>query len=399
MNIEFIESIHNIDRQQWNSLWCPQDETDYPFCKHEFLAALEDSGSTSHHTGWTPCHLVVKNEKKLIAALILYEKSHSYGEYVFDWAWADAYSRHGMNYYPKLVNAIPFTPTTGRRIALDRSLDKTQTNDLLLSIDTAIKHRLNEINGSGFHCLFPDKNGQRLCHTLNYAQRLGLQYHWFNQDYTSFDDFLNTFNSRKRKALKKERKKVEQHGLRIALKQACDVSDEEWQLFYLLYHRTYLKRSGRHGYLGESFFYRLALSLPDHTLLATVYDGDEFIAGALYLQDNDTLYGRYWGTQKDIDGLHFETCYYQGIEYAIKKGLARFDPGAQGEHKIQRGFTPVLTCSYHLLVQKEFHQAVENFVLEEKHDISETLAHARQYLPFKQGQVIMHECSLLTPTE
>lgn len=403
MQAFFLDSIHDIDADSWDALW----HSDYPFTQHAFLAALEDSGSTNkknksddgqtsaheqHHddigagdSGWYARHLLIKNGETPLLVMPLFEKHHSYGEYVFDWSWANAYAQAGFDYYPKLLNAIPFTPSTGPRVGFNLELspeDKTTVLEYALS---CIEDHLRENQMSGYHSLFPEKSLSKAFNELPACRRIGYQFHWFNQDYKNFDDFLEHFNSRKRKSIKRERKKVSTHGIDIRMREAHEVSDEEWSFFYALYHRTYLKRSGNTGYLGNDFFHRLAHALPHNVLLASAHHEGEFIAAALYLRDNDTLYGRYWGTQQDIDGLHFETCYYQGIEYAIKHKLKRFDPGAQGEHKIQRGFTPIKTSSYHWLSHPDFHRAIDQAMIQEEKAMESYIADARTYLPFKEG--------------
>lgn len=394
MHAEFLGSIREIGETEWRKLW----PGDYPFTQFGFLDALESSQSVCKLTGWQPCHLIVREGDALVAAMPLYEKNHSYGEYVFDWGWADAYHRAGIEYYPKLLNAIPFTPATGPRIGFAAHTSEQQQITIFEIISTAITQRLEHINGSTFHSLFPAGKQRKFFNKQNYTERHGCQFHWFNQNYTDFDDFLSRFNSRKRKALKKERQKVNEQNLLLQMRSAAELSEEEWQVFYALYHRTYFKRSGRQGYLNKAFFMTLAHALPQQVLLATAHQDsldNEMLAAALYLRDSETLYGRYWGTKIDVDGLHFETCYYQGIEYAIQQGLKRFDPGAQGEHKIQRGFTPIKTCSFHYVVHPAFREAVENFAEQERQQTAEYCADGRNYLPFREGEVGVTERILL----
>lgn len=385
-----LNSINDINQCEWDALW-PED---YPFTQHAFLAALENTGCTTAKTGWTPKHLIilsneqaVLDKKNVLAIMPLYEKSHSYGEYVFDWGWADAYQRNGLPYYPKLLNAIPFTPATGPRLAFAPHLNAEKTQSCLALIDKTIQQQLIDIGGSGFHSVFTDIQSRSHMSTFNHMERQGCQFHWFNQNYKNFDDFLATFNSRKRKNLKKERKKVADQNIKIQFRSAEEISTDEWEKFYQLYQRTYFKRSGRAGYLSCDFFQSIAKAMPKHILLATAHQNsfdEPMLAAALYFRDKTTLYGRYWGTQEDIDGLHFETCYYQGIEFAIKHELERFDPGAQGEHKIQRGFTPIITSSYHKIMHPGFQQAIAEFIQEEKQQNHHYCINGRSYLPFKE---------------
>lgn len=383
MDIVFLNSITEIDANKWDALW----PTDYPFTRHAFLHCLEASASINDNehvrdTGWQPRHLIVKEEGTVLLAMPMFEKDHSYGEYVFDWSWANAYAQAGLNYYPKLLCGIPFTPSTGPRVGLHPSVINECDSVFAAAID-AIKRFIAKQCMSGFHCLFPAPNEVATFSRCIQTKRDGYQFHWFNQNYRDFDDFLAQFNSRKRKSVRRERKKIAEQNIRVQMREAKDVSQNEWDFFYALYHRTYLKRSGSTGYLGKSFFHRLAQAFPHQVLLASAHVNDEFVAAALYLRDKDTLYGRYWGTKLDMDGLHFEACYYQGIEYAIRHGLKRFDPGAQGEHKIQRGFTPIKTCSFHWLAQPEFDNAIRDFVKHESREVEHYIHDARHYLPFK----------------
>lgn len=396
--MQFLTSITDLDADQWDSLW-PKD---HPFVRHAFLAALEQSGSIDRselaHSGWQVQHLVAFEGQQLVAAMPLFIKSHSYGEYVFDWSWANAYQQAGMDYYPKLINAIPFTPASGPRIGFSPALEPAQQQPLSAALLAAIERHCEQKNYSGFHGLFPHSESRQHLLAQCPHERLGVQFHWFNQGFTSFAHFLDTFASRKRKNIKKERDKVAQHGFTIKMRSAAEVSKEEWDTFTLLYHRTYIKRSGRSGYLGKDFFHRIATTLPDKVLLASAHHHDSMIAAAVYFRDDTTLYGRYWGAQVDIDGLHFECCYYQGIEYAINHGLERFDPGAQGEHKIQRGFTPILTSSVHQLRHPSFNRAVGEFVAEEAAHVRLYLKECRASLPFKDGIIPVDENILLHPS-
>lgn len=394
MHAEFVSSIAEIEAAQWNALW----PSDYPFTQHAFLLALEASGSTSAQTGWQPRHVQVKRQGKLLAAMVLYEKTHSYGEYVFDWGWADAYSRAGLAYYPKLLCAIPFTPATGPRMGFCEQLTAEEQHLCTDVLSAAVTERLAAIQGSGFHCLFPSVQNRQLL-AGRYSERQGCQFHWFNRDYTTFDDFLASFASRKRKNIKRERRKMQAQGICLQMRTASDVSDDDWRVFAALYQRTYFKRSGHQGYLNKDFFQRVARQMPQQVLMCSAHSENlqsPMLAAALYFRDSTTLYGRYWGACSDIDGLHFETCYYQGIDYAIAAGLQRFDPGAQGEHKIQRGFTPVKTCSYHWLEHPGFRSAVDEFVLEERTHNDNYCEDARRYLPFKEGEPLIEADFLLT---
>ncbi len=376
MQITFITDIAQVGAAPWNSL-CGAD---YPFVRHEFLNALEASRSIGKGTGWQAQHLVVYENDALIAAMPLYIKAHSYGEYVFDWSWADAYQRYGLQYYPKLVSAIPFTPCPGARLLLSPGASQAQ---LLPRIVEEIKQQLSKLGASSWHCLFPLADFSDQLIALQIPQRLGTQFHWFNRGYKTWDDFVAAMNSRKRKSINKERRTVTEQGIRFSALRAHEIRAEDWQLFYQFYCNTYLKRSGHPGYLTQEFFNLLRQSFSQYCLMMVAHKDDQPIAAALFFIDSKTIYGRYWGCLAEYDFLHFETCYYQGIEYAIKHGLERFDGGAQGEHKIQRGFEPIATYSNHFLVQPDFHNAIEKFLQSEKPSVELYMQDAKTYLPFK----------------
>lgn len=374
MRFEFIRSIHAISADQWNALL----GCDYPFARHEFLAALEDSECIHGDSGWHSCHLLVYRGEVLVAALPGYLKDHSYGEYVFDWAWADAYQRYGQRYYPKWLGAIPFTPCRGPRLL------GNPEPALIGAIGNALNDYCQRQGLSGWHCLFPEQDVSEHLRAAGSAQRLGCQFHWHNRDYHSFDDFVATFSSRKRKNLLKERRRVQQQGFSFSTLTGAAISPQHWQFFHQLYQRTYLKRSGHGGYLNLAFFQALGANLAQHCVLVLAHLNDQTVAAALYLRDQHTLYGRYWGCLGEFDFLHFETCYYQGIDYAIAEGLARFDGGAQGEHKLARGFEPLLTYSNHQLTDPRFATAIADFVTEEAAMMCDYFDQARAHLPFAQ---------------
>lgn len=377
MDIKFVSSIHALSSAEWNGL-CT---TDYPFIRHEFFAALEDSGSTCADTGWQPHHLIVRLDGQLIGAVPLFIKTHSYGEYIFDWAWADAYHRHGYQYYPKLINAIPFTPCYGDRwLGFECPPDKTRIAQLI----QALKQECATLGVSGWHCLFPVEQLHHQLKQAGISARTGCQFHWFNHGYASFDDFVARMASRKRKNINRERRQVMAQGFQFETKAGAEITAADWDFFYSLYRNTYAKRSGHAGYLTREFFHLLGASLPDNTLLIIARRGAMPVAAAFFLRDRTTLYGRYWGCLAEYDFLHFETCYYQGIDYAIAQSLQRFDGGAQGEHKIQRGFEPVATYSNHWLAHPGFQAAIDDFVTAEAHSVAAYMAEAREYLPFKQ---------------
>ena len=374
--VDFLTSLNQISQQEWNALV----GGDYPFLRHEFLWGLEDTGCTTAETGWQPHHAILRNGDKLIAVMPMYLKSHSYGEYVFDWSWADAWQQSGLSYYPKLVTAIPFTPATGPRLCCDDSIDNIEAYRAILG---AIKELSEERQLSSWHLLFPEVDIGNQLKPLGLQRRTATQFHWFNEGYSSFDDFLVQFSSRKRKNLRRERKRVTEQGISLKTCSGEEISDQDWQQFYHFYQLTYAKRSGHGGYLNKEFFTSTAANMGDQVIMTLAYLDGRAVAGALYFQSGNTLYGRYWGAEREYDCLHFEACYYQGIEYCIANGLQRFDPGAQGEHKIQRGFRPVKTVSLHWIANPELAAAVEDFTRREDIHTDQYIASAKQLLPFK----------------
>lgn len=380
MQVRFYNSIEDIEPDTWNRLF----GTDYPFTRHEFLLALEQHDCTTKKTGWQAHHALVFREEHAVAALPLFVKDHSYGEYIFDWSWADAYQRSGRNYYPKLLSAIPFTPATGPRLGFDKSVDSTiEQKPIIDALINAIQDLAADVNLSSWHILYPDEETAQAFVCAGLPLRHSSQFHWFNDNYQTFEDFLATFNSRKRKALKKERRRVEAQSVKLRLIEGSDIDANNWNNFYRFYQITYAKRSGHGGYLNKGFFQQIADSIPEHIVMALAERDGEAVAGALYFRSSDTLYGRYWGCTEEIDCLHFEACYYQGIEYCIRNGLKKFDPGAQGEHKIQRGFRPIKTFSNHWIADPDFSAAIEDFTVREAEHIDNYIHQASSYLPFK----------------
>ncbi len=376
LEARFLPSLKHIDGQAWNRV----AGIDYPFLRHEFLLALEESGCTDADSGWQPYHLTLHRDGELLALMPMYLKSHSYGEYVFDWSWAEAYRRHGREYYPKLLTAIPFTPATGPRLCVAEGEDRAACATLMFN---AVRRLASQQGLSSWHVLFPSDEEAQILEDLGASLRRGSQFHWFNDGYDSFDAFLETFNSRKRKSLKRERRRVAEQGIELEVLEGDAITDGVWEEFYRFYQMTYAKRSGHGGYLNREFFLRLGRELPEHCVMVRASLDGEAVAGSLCLKSGDTLYGRYWGCVRELDCLHFEACYYQGIDYCIRKGLRRFDPGAQGEHKIQRGFTPISTVSAHWMADPGFAEAIEDFTRRESGHIDAYIKEAANYLPFK----------------
>lgn len=376
MDYKVHTSIHDFSATEWDQM----NPSGYPFFRHAFLAALEDSGCIGEQTGWSPNYLVKTHNGRPQSAIPLFIKHHSYAEYVFDWSWAEAYQRHGLDYYPKLLWAAPFTPATGPRLLRlpEQTVNWAAAVELLSELCKS-----NQL--SGWHLNFmTQEDAKRIGEHKQIAIRQACQFHWKNRDYRSFAEYLEYFSSRKRKSVKKERQKVADSGVNIERLTGGQLTAEHIKSFYHCYQTTYLKR-GQTGYLNEAFFQQLATQMADSMLLVSAHDEQGPIGYALYFYDQTHLYGRYWGCLQEVDNLHFEACYYQGIEFCIEKGLRYFDPGTQGEHKISRGFEPTLTYSAHWLSHKGFQDAVLNFVEEEKDHILAYQKQAAELLPFKDG--------------
>ncbi|WP_349431367.1 GNAT family N-acetyltransferase [Methylomarinum sp. Ch1-1] len=374
MFIKQINSIAEVSVGAWNRLVQDKD----PFVSHEFLSALELSGSVCAETGWLPRHILVYRQQQLIAAMPLYLKDHSWGEYVFDQQWADAYYQSGMDYYPKWLNAVPFTPCQGQRLLID------QGEDIMAVIRLCLDHiqRLSERkNISSLHSLFPNRTQmEELKQQL--LIREGVQFHWFNRGYRDFTDYLQSFTARQRKNINKERRKIAEQGIELVRLTGAEIFERHWQVFFGFYQRTYLKK-GQYPYLNEDFFQRLSQTMTEQILLVLALKGQQPVGAALSLIGGNTLYGRYWGCQQEYDGLHFEACYYQGLEFCLDRGLKRFDSGAQGEHKISRGFEPVMTYSAHWIQNPRFSSLIADFLRRERPLMRQYLQDCRSLLPFK----------------
>ena len=381
MNCKFYSSIADIPAALWDDLFGSEN----PFVQHAYLLALEASGCVNASTGWQPAHMLLMDDAKAVAALPLYVKSDSYGEFVFDRGWAEAYQRSGLNYYPKLVSAIPFTPVAGPRVGLAKG---ASAQDVYPAILDGLKRLCLTGQYSGWHLLFPDPALQRGLNELldNKAllKRQAVQFHWYNRDYCNFNDFLLGLRSSRRKNIKRERRRVAEQGVCLQRKQGNEISDEEWQGFYQCYMDTYRKRSGHDGYLNQKFFDLLRETMSEQLMLVVARNGSGIVAASLFLFDGDTLYGRYWGALQDVSCLHFEACFYQGIEFCIERGLTKFDPGTQGEHKLMRGFEPVHSSSFHWVADARFRSAIADFLGHEKRSTDSYKLQAEDYLPYRK---------------
>ena len=377
MELELVSSLRHIPAERWEAL----RPGSYPFLRYDFLLGLEVTGCTTADSGWQPCHLHLREGEETLAFAPAYLKSHSYGEYVFDWSWADAWGRSGLSYYPKLVTAIPFTPATGPRLMLAPGVSPVDAASGLLA---GVQQWAAERDISSWHVLFPEPELAGELEQLGMHRRTATQFHWFNRGFSDFDDFLATFSSRKRKNLRRERQRVEEQGLVLETLVGDDISAAQWEQFHRFYQLTYAKRSGHGGYLTREFFTKTAAGMGQQVVMVIASHDTKPVAAALYFRSDDTLYGRYWGCEVEFDCLHFEACYYQGIEYCIREGLARFDPGAQGEHKIQRGFEPIQTLSSHWIAAPELSAAVAAFTRREAEHVEEYRRQAATLLPFRR---------------
>lgn len=381
MHTTIVSSPDDVPARAWERL----DTNGNPFMARAFHVALYDTGCTGAKAGWEPRFVALYTgsslqQGNLVGLVPAYLKTHSYGEYVFDWAWANAYQRAGLDYYPKLVVAAPFSPVTGPRILIARDCeDPGQATRLLAN---ALIADAKAAGLSSVHWLFLDADQAQALAAAGWLLRTGCQFHWDNAGYRSFEHYLEAFTSKKRKNVKRERRLVAEAGIRLATLPGDEVTAEQWRLFYRYYRSTVAKRGG-HPYLNEAFFLRLGSDMPDKVRLVWATKSGEPVAAALCLLGADTLYGRYWGARQDHDALHFECCYYQPIEYCITQGIRRFEAGAQGEHKLSRGLVPQTTRSAHWLAQPRFAKAVEDALEFERRDVADYMEVLEAHAPFR----------------
>ncbi len=378
-----LDRIDRVAAAQWDA--CLADESGYvenPFVSHAFLDALEQSRSVGRGTGWLPQHLVIEDGAgNLAAAAPLYVKSHSQGEYVFDHAWADAYDRAGGRYYPKLQVAAPFSPVPGPRLLVRAGPFAAQARAALIA---ALISAVENSGMSSLHVTFAPEADVAALEQVGFLRRAGLQYHWRNAGYGDFDQFLAALNSRKRKAIRKERAAAASHGLELRAWEGAELTAAHWDAFFAFYMDTGSRKWGR-PYLNRDFFARIGESLKDRIVLMLARGNDGFVAGALNLKGRQTLYGRNWGCLADFRFLHFELCYYQAIDYAIRHGLARVEAGAQGEHKIQRGYLPVETWSAHWLSDPRLRDAIADYLVRERAHVAAEKDALAELSPFRQS--------------
>ncbi len=372
--INRLSSIKEVSRNDWNAL----TDVSNPFVRHEYLSGLEEFDCLDNH-GWIPYHLVIFSGNLMVGALPLYLRSNSYGEFVFDWAWADAYEKAGGKYYPKLVSAIPFAPVIGPRVLTNQNQREAKIITRML-----IQHVLQiiKVNGlSSVHFLFNNDPGDIYLEN-KLLQRHTIQYHWKNKGYRDFDDFLDTLTSKKRKQIRRERNKISTEKLQIDLLNGNEMDDDKWDIYYDFYCSTFYKRWGNPR-LTKSFFKSISVSMPDQTLVILARLGSEYVAGSFLMIGANTLYGRHWGCLSQLPYLHFELCYYQPIEYCIKNNINTLDAGVQGEHKLARGFEPILAESYHWIENSQFRSAISKYLMHETSEINIYLQELKSHLPYK----------------
>ena len=368
--LEFQSSFKNINQKEWNDL-----TKSNPFLRLEFFQSLEASKSIGEGTGWHPFPAIVIDQGSLVGASPIFLKEHSYGEYVFDWSWAEAYQKYGKNYYPKIASCIPFTPATGPRIfGLDLSIKK--------NIVVQIEELAYENKMSSSHILFCNESEKDIFGDPKWMLREGVQFKWFNKNYNNFVEFLSQLSHDKRKKIKQERKKIQDLGLKIKKIKGPEISESDLDFFYACYCNTYQDHHS-HPYLTRIFFSLIKESMPENLLLILAYEGNLPIAASFFIYDDKNLYGRYWGSKSFYPGLHFELSYYQGQEFCIENRIVSFEGGAQGEHKLARGFEPFNTFSFHRIFDEKFELAIKDFLRREKTGIDQYTNELNERAPYK----------------
>jgi predicted N-acyltransferase len=375
--VEFRSSIDQLDPREWNALG-----GGHPFARHEFLAAIEHTGCVGAGTGWQPRYLALRDAQGLAGAAATFVKTHSYGEFVFDFAWAQAYERLGRPYYPKLTLATPFTPATGPRLLVRPGLDAAQIGTRLLGA----LERDSEARGlSGVHALFLDEPARSACAQQGWLLRRDCQFHWTNRGWASFEHYLESFTAEKRKKARRERRRVQESGVRFETRFGGELDAPLLQRIYALHRDTFL-RHGHEPYLTPEFFIEVARTLPEALMVKLAMHGGELVAVAIFFWCQEALYGRYWGAAADYHSLHFEACYHQGIEFCIERGIARFEPGTQGEHKVSRGFEPSLTWSAHFIADRQFRAAIGEYLTREGAAVESYALEVQEHVPYRRGR-------------
>lgn len=381
-HLEIIEKLSEVSAADWNALLSPDAS---PFLKHEFLSTLEETACVGSNTGWQIAHLALYRSKKLIGAMPLYLKLHSYGEFVFDWSWAQAYEQHGMQYYPKALCAIPFTPVQGSRILFAPLENKSQVQEQLIA---GLKTLLMQNKLSSAHVLFPLGEQTQAMVDQGFMLRDSVQFHWHNHQFVSFEQFLSTLTMKRRKNIRQEREKVSREGISFRHIPGQSATDQDWEFFYQCYANTYMEHHSS-PYLNQDFFKLLCSRMPENLHLIVAQRGSSPIAASLLFVDaaSSTVYGRYWGALEHIPCLHFETAYYQAIEYCIEQKIETFEGGAQGEHKMARGFLPTTIQSAHFIVDPQFSKAVKHFLEREQLGIGAYVDELAEHSPLKSAKV------------
>lgn len=373
------DSIDELPAAAWNALAGPAD----PFLSHEFLGALEHSGAIGAGTGWHPRHVAVHRGEDLVGGMPCYLKDHSFGEFVFDWSWAHAYARYGRKYYPKLVTAIPYVPVTGRRLLVK---EQGADREVSAALAQCVVAGCARSGASSAHVLFTDQADSAFLRDAGWLLRSGYQYHWRNEGYRDFQDFLDSFVARYRKMVRQERRRVAAYGLRIEMLSGGKVTADQWWAFYRCYLATFDKKLN-HAPLSAEFFMEIGRRMPERVLLCLVSDRGCYVAGAIFFVGEHALYGRHWGSLQDYPDLHFEVCYYTPIEYCIEHAIRRFEAGAQGEFKVRRGFRPVATHSAHWIAAEDFRLAIDGFVMREGSEVAAYLEEMQGHLPFRAARL------------
>jgi predicted N-acyltransferase len=374
---EIVEQIADVPAAEWDAL----DPSGNPFVRHAFLEALEVAGCVGADSGWLPRHLAVRDDDgRLLGAVPQYLKLHSWGEFIFDWSWAQSYARAGLDYYPKLLSAVPFTPVTGPRLLIAGNADpQTRTRLARLLLESA-----RQSGASGAHVNFTTAEDQAALEQAGFLRRHDCRFQWHNRGYRDFEDFLDRFRSDKRKKARRERRRVQEAGVEFRTLRGAEIDAALWRTIFGFSERTFLRHGNAH-YLSPEFLARVAGLMPDTIIVKLAERAGVPIAAAIFFHGGGRLYGRYWGAAEHVDCLHFEACYYQGIDYCIANGIEAFDPGTQGEHKLARGFEPTLTHSAHWLAHPGFATAVGGYLERERAGVDEYIAAAADHLPFQRG--------------
>lgn len=381
VSLRFVDSLAAIEPASWDRL-----VGDRPLLSHAFLHALHESGCAAPETGWTPRYVTAWRGETLVGVMPLYLKSHSYGEYVFDWSWADAYRRYGRRYYPKLVSAVPFTPATGPRLVAADAETRRALLDGALGL-------MREARLSSLHVLFPEQDEARECEQAGMLLRASMQFHWSNPGYRDFADFLSTMNHAKRKKIQQERRKLAEAGVSFRRLSGIEIDAAYWAFFFRCYTTTYRQHHST-PYLSLAFFERIGAALPRNLMLVLGERSGKPLCAALDVYAADTLWGRYWGTTDYVPGLHFEACYYQAIEFCIEQKIAQFEGGAQGVHKLARGLLPVTTHSAHAIADRDFARAIARFTIDEGAEVAQAVEELEGASPFKRSPPGMQHARL-----